>query len=830
MISTSKGALAIWLAAGAALLATASHAQQEDEIAFDEIIVTVTPVGGATGLRKEQIAYNIQSALSDDIESMQPLHIGDFLNRSMSSVSINDAQNNPLQPDVSYRGFTASPLLGLAQGIAVYQEGVRINEPLGDTVNWDLIPESAVHSLQLIGGANPLFGLNTLGGALVVDMKDGFNSEGHHLELKGGSFGRATVSAETGGNTDNLAWYGNVQYFDEEGWRDVSPSNAANFYGSLGWRNDLSSLNLNGQYGTSDLTGNGAIPFELLAIDRDAIFTAPDITENKLYMLSLDGTHRVRDEITLSGNIFYRRNETDSFNGDASEFLVCQLGGSEALLEGLEGDDLEELDLEQEDVCGGQFANATDLETFLNDTATGMGEDPEFNMGDLTSGLSGSGELSGSAINNSSTRIQRSYGSDVQLAFDRDLLSRDNQLIVGAAWFNGESSFNSLLELANLDPVTRSTAGLGTGTFVDEAATSVRTDTSTWSLYLTDTLAVTERLSLTLSGRFNSTSIELADRSGERPELNGKHHFNRFNPALGLTYQLNEDINLYGGYSESARAPTPVELACNDHIFEIAVANAIAEGEDPEDVEFECRLPNAFLADPPLEQVVARSFELGARWNVNDVDVNLGLFHTTNNDDIIFQTTGRSTGLFANVDKTRRIGFESSLNGNWRNLDWFLAYSYIEATFEAPFEALSPNHPFADGEEGTIAVAPGDRIPGVPDHHLKLGSDYLLSDSFRVGIDLLYNSGQYVRGDESSQLEKTDAYAVLNLRGQYRLNDHVAFFASVNNVLDEEYETFGLIGEEPGEVAVPAFAEFDNPRFLGPGAPRAAFVGVKLSL
>ncbi|HLU05007.1 MAG TPA: TonB-dependent receptor [Woeseiaceae bacterium] len=830
MACQSRAPRAAILAAGAAFLSPTLHAQQEDSITFDEIIVTVTPVGNATGLRKEQIAYNIQSASSDDIESMQSLHIGDFLNRSMGSVSINDAQNNPLQPDISYRGFTASPLLGLAQGLAVYQNGVRINEPLGDTVNWDLLPESAVHSLHLVGGANPLFGLNTLGGALVVDMKDGFNSEGHHLELKGGSFGRAVVSAETGGNIDNFAWYGNVQYFDEDGWRDVSPSDAANFYGSLGWRSDGSALNLNGQYGRSDLTGNGAIPLELLQIDRDAIFTAPDITENKLYMLSLDGSHRVRDDITFSGNVFYRRNETDSFNGDASEFLVCQLGGADALLEGLEGDDLEELDLEQEDICGGQFASAADLETFLNDAAVGAGEDPEFNIEDLTSELSGTGELSGSAINNSSTRIQRSYGSDVQLAFDRDLFDRDNQLVVGAAWFNGESSFNSILELANLDPVTRSTAGLGTGTFVDEAATNIKTDTSTWSLYLTDTIAMTDRLSVTLSGRFNRTSIELADQSGERPELNGKHHFNRFNPALGMTYQLNEDVNLYGSYSESSRAPTPVELACNEHIFEIAVANAIAEGEDPEDVEFECRLPNAFLADPPLEQVVARSFEVGARWNVNDVDVNLGLFHTTNNDDIIFQTTGRATGLFANVDKTRRLGFESRLNGNWRNLDWFLAYSYIEATFEAPFDALSPNHPFADEDEGTIAVAPGDRIPGVPDHHLKLGGDYLFGDSMRVGIDLLYNSGQRVRGDESGQLEKTDAYAVLNLRGQYRLNDHLVFFASVNNLLDEEYESFGLIGEEPGEVDVPAFAEFDNPRFLGPGAPRSAFVGVKLSL
>ena len=829
-LSKLTSARPIFVVAGAVILSPGLYAQQADTASLDEIIVTVTPVGSTTGLSKEKIPYNIQSAFSDDIESMQSLHLADFLNRAMGSVAINDAQNNPLQPDISYRGFTASPLLGLAQGLAVYQNGVRINEPLGDTVNWDLLPESAVHSMHLIGGANPLFGLNTLGGALAVKMKDGFNSPGHHLDLRAGSFGRASVSAESGGRRNNLAWYGNAHYFDEDGWRDASPSNAANLYGSLGWQDTRSSLNLNGQYGTSELTGNGAVPVELLQTDREAIFTAPDITENHMYMVSIDGSHRLTDDIVFSGSIFYRDNKTDSFNGDASEFIVCQLGNSDALLEGLEGDDLEELGLDHSDVCAGQHADAGTLETFLNNAASSAGEEPEYNLDDLTDSLSGSLVLADAAINNTSTRIQRTHGSDVQLAFSDDLFSRANQLVVGAAWFKGNSTFDSLLELANLDPATRSTAGLGTGTFVDDAATNLRTDTETWSLYLTNTIDLTDRLTLTVSARLNDTSVELEDQSGERPELNGKHDFNRFNPAIGLTYQLAREVNVYGNFSESSRAPTPVELACNDHIFELAVENAIAEGEDPEDVDFECRLPNAFLADPPLEQVVARSYELGARWSPDNLDVHLGFFHTTNNDDIIFQTTGRATGLFANVDRTRRLGFESSFNGNWRNLDWFLAYSYIQATFEAPFEALSPNHPFAGDDEGTIQVRAGDRLPGIPDHLLKFGGDYLFDGGLSLGVDVLYNSGQYLRGDESNQLEQTTAFTVVNLRGQYRLNEHLVFFASINNLLDKDYETFGLMGEEPSEVDVPAFSGFSDPRFLGPGAPRAGFVGVKLSL
>ncbi|MEX2495810.1 MAG: TonB-dependent receptor [Woeseia sp.] len=818
-----------WIAATILMLPPLANAQQEEAAALDEIVVSVTPLKGTTGLRRDQVPYHIQSALSGDIEGMQTLHLGDFLNRSMQSVSINDAQNNPLQPDVSYRGFTASPLLGLAQGLAVYQNGVRINEPLGDTVNWDLLPESAVLSLHLIGGANPLFGLNTLGGALSVDMKNGYSSPGHSLDLQAGSFGRAVVSAESGGSSNSFAWYGNIHYFNEDGWRDQSPSDAANFYGSVGWRDEASSLNLNGQYGASELIGNGAVPVELLQIDRRAVFTAPDTTENNMFMVSMDGHHSFTDDIVFSGNVFYRRNETDSFNGDGSEFTICRLGSADALLEGLGDDDLEELGLDDDDICDGQFANAASLERFLNDTAIGLGEQAEFDIDDLTAALSGTGVLSDSAINNMSTRIQRSYGSDLQVAFTGDLFQRPNQLIAGSAWFRGLSRFESVLELAGLDPDTRSTAGLGTGTFVDEAATRIRTDTTTWSFYLTNTIELGERLSFTLSGRFNRSSIELEDQSGERPELDGKHSFIRLNPAVGLTYRLNGDLNFYGSYSESSRAPTPVELACNDHIFDLAAANAAAAGEDPEDVDFECRLPNAFLADPPLEQVVAKSIELGARWNFSDVDAHAGFFRTTNHDDIIFQTTGRSTGLFANVDKTRRMGLESAVNGNWRNLDWFLAYSYVVATFEAPFAALSPNHPFAS-DEGTVQVGSGDRLPGIPAHHLKLGGEYLISERFGAGADFLYHSGQHLRGDESGQLGKISGYGVLNLRGHYRLNDHLVLYASINNLFDTDYETFGLIGEEPAEVDVPAFSGFTNTRFLGPGAPRAAFVGIKLSL
>ena len=177
----------------------ASDAQRLEEIT----VIGVVPAGSSIDATK--LAYPIQTANAEDLDSASILNIADFLRQNFSSVSVNDAQNNPMQPDIQYRGFTASPLLGLAQGLAVYQNGARINEPLGDTVNWDLLPQSAIETLTLGGGANPLYGLNSLGGALVIEMKNGFSFEGANLEVNAGSFGRTVSNFEIGGNNGEFA-------------------------------------------------------------------------------------------------------------------------------------------------------------------------------------------------------------------------------------------------------------------------------------------------------------------------------------------------------------------------------------------------------------------------------------------------------------------------------------------------------------------------------------------------------------------------------------------------------------------------------------------------
>lgn len=755
-------------------------AQDNSPGPLEEIIVRVTPLQSSTGLAKEKIPYNIQSATGDDIASSQSFGIADFMNRNLGSVTMNETQENPLQPDILYRGYTASPLLGLPQGMAVYQNGVRINEVLGDTINWDLIPQSSIAGMNLIGGANPLYGLNTLGGALTITTKNGFTNQGNSLELYGGSFNRIMATAESGNNNGTFGYYATANYFDEKGWRDASSSDALRLFGSLSYRSTSdTSLDLTFNYAETDLTGNGPLPVDLLRRDRNAVFTYPDNTQNTLKFVELEGEHWFSDNLQVSGNLFYRDSDSDYFNGNDSGYEDCGNAGGPAGL----------LCAEDESVpISDQFGNAI------------AAANPDGSPRD--------------AVNNIDSRQQLGYGGSVQATLQQPLFGRDNQLIAGSAWVQGFAEFFSKAEIGSLNP-DRSTSG--SGLFVPAGGTSIHTRTRTWSLYLTDTLAITDRLDLTLSARYNNTGVVISDHGGSNlysepaPALNGEHDYERVNPAVGITYAFTGGVSAYASYSESSRAPTPIELAC-------------ADPGAP------CTLPNAFLADPPLEQVVTDSIELGTRGKIRGMDYHLGVFHSENTNDIIFVSTGGATateGYFNNVDSTLRMGVEFGLSGTWRDLDWFLNYSYLRATYETPFTAPSPNHPLADAN-GDIRVEAGDRVPGVPAHTLKLGGEYNFSESLSLGGDMLYNTGSFLRGDEANLLDKTGGYAVVNLHGTWRINDNFSLFARINNLFDAEYETFGLLGDTSGVTFNPALS--DDPRFLSPGTPRAGFIGVRMEL
>src|ERR1700722_6557405 len=185
------------------------------------IVIGNTPLPGF-GLPLNQIPSNVQTATSSDIEREQSTEVADYLNNNFSGVNASESAGNPFQIDIYYHGFTASPLLGTPEGLSVYVDGVRVNDSFSDTVNWDLIPESAVNTVSLIYGSNPVFGLNTLGGALSIQTKSGHANPGTELEAYGGSFGRRSFRGQTGGEFGPFDYFFTGNYFDETGWRDVS--------------------------------------------------------------------------------------------------------------------------------------------------------------------------------------------------------------------------------------------------------------------------------------------------------------------------------------------------------------------------------------------------------------------------------------------------------------------------------------------------------------------------------------------------------------------------------------------------------------------------------
>src|SRR5580700_5341243 len=187
-------------------------------------VVATTPLPGMD-LPLDQIPAPAQTATQADIEKSGAMDLSDFMNRRLNGVHVNEMQGNPFQPDVNYRGYTASPLLGTPQGVSVYMDGVRQNQPFGDVVSWDLIPRIAISEVALVPGSNPMFGLNTLGGAVSIETKDGRSKPGTSIQASGGSFGRRAVEFEHGGiNAKGLNWYMAGNLFHEDGWRVASPS------------------------------------------------------------------------------------------------------------------------------------------------------------------------------------------------------------------------------------------------------------------------------------------------------------------------------------------------------------------------------------------------------------------------------------------------------------------------------------------------------------------------------------------------------------------------------------------------------------------------------
>ena len=481
-----------------------------DAFELDEVnVVGNTPIG-TIGLGQNKVSGNVQTYEDEEINRHDSILFPDFLNRRLESVNINDVQNNPYQPDITYRGFEASPILGTPIGISVYQDGVRINEPFGDTVNWDLIPQVAIANMEMVPGSNPLFGLNTLGGALEVRTKSGFTHSGFHAQSYGGSYGRQNYQAEYGGNSGNVDWYFAGNYFGDGGWRSFSPTAVAQSFGKVGYEDEKTDLDLSFTFADNNMQGVGPTPFNWLARDWNSIYTAPDVTQNTMYFVTLKGSHQLADDLQLSGNVYNRNSYSDNLNSNTNEDCTQLISGTECIN------------------SEGQIV-------------------PPANFG-------------------STTTRQNGTGVNLQLTATPKIFDHDNQFLVGGGYNYGSTNFKVGFQDAIFAPTRYEYA-------INPLATTVKINgqNAYSSLFAADTFSIYDWLHANAAMNWQQAEIQTKDQMGTA--LNGQNLYSRVNPSAGLTFNPLaalrvdsplEDFTTYFNYNEGMRAPTAVELSCAD--------------------------------------------------------------------------------------------------------------------------------------------------------------------------------------------------------------------------------------------------------------------------
>jgi outer membrane receptor protein involved in Fe transport len=710
-------------------------------------VVGITPLPGL-GTPLRDVPANVQRFGADDIGRQRLPTLSQYLEQNGSSVSAASGQGNAFQRSLDFRGLTASPILGTPMGLSVFQDGVRINEAFGDVVNWDLLPRSAISSVQLLPGSMPAFGLNTLGGALAIYTKSGAQYPGAFAEISGGSFGTKNAEFEYGGASDRVDWFASGNVSDDHGWADHNPSRVKQFFGKVGFQDDKTDLDVTLTLADNTLQGTQTLPLSFLDNPKQA-YTFPDENDNRLAFLAAKGSRFLAEDVLLGGNVYYRHYKSTNFNS---------------------------------------------------------------NVNDDFGQTNGSGETStNEAFNDTSSIDQKSWGLGAQLTIRGEWAGVRHQFLVGASGDFGNTRFDQNEQPANFS------AGRGTvasGPF--SLLTGVALKNAYTGIFASDTMSLSERWTLSFAGRWNRAHVEIEDRTGEDPQLNGAATFTRFNPSVGLNFNPTARFTAYASYNEGMRAPTPIELTCADPMAP-------------------CKLPNEFLSDPPLDKVVSKTAELGARGRIGAATTwSAAIYRTELDNDIQFISSGGAVnaGFFQNVGKTRRQGIELAVTTHAGPVKLDVRYNHIDATFRSTFSAFAPDNSSADAD-GAITVEPGDRIPGIPADSFKLRAEFE-HGPFSIGAGLVAAATQYAHGDENNADAhgKVPGYVVVNLDAQYEVTPRLQIFAQIANVFDKRYYSFAVLGENvftgPSNTFGPALGmEGVAEQFRAVGAPRAIWIGAR---
>jgi outer membrane receptor protein involved in Fe transport len=724
----------------------------------------------------------VTNVTDSEIEHEGTGSIQQTLQQRVPGIIISDAAGNALRAELSFRGFDASPVSGRAQGLAVYQNGVRINEAFGDVVNWDAIPSNAINSMSVVSN-NPSFGLNALGGAVSIMMKDGFSYQGGEVDVMAGSFGRKQIGVQAGGASGNAGIYVAGEWFEDDGYRDFSASEVRRFYGDIGLKGTFAEVHFSLTAADNHFGATAAAPVELLEQSWSNTFTSPQTTDLEVYMPTLSASVKATDTLTVAGVGYYRRFKNRVVDGNVTDIDDCDVGFGIPLDSLCIEDDAGDPTIPIRD----QFGNFID-EDVVDDERRG-------------------------SIERLAT-TSSSWGGALEAQEKAKLFGLSNLFLAGISYDHGNSNYKTSSEIGEIQPKWVVT---GSGTYIsgadqppgqgDPIAPRNLDSTNTYvGLYFSNALDVTDELTVTVGGRYNHATIKLEDKTGDFPGLNATTKYDRFNPMVGANYKLVPGISLYGGYSESNRAPTPAELGC-------------AEPTNP------CLIESFLTDDPPLKQVVGRTAELGLRGQGADFGGRYtwaaGLFRTLASDDILPVVTDNGRLYFLNAGDTLRQGIELSATYETRKWNAYASYAYVDATLDT---CTDPT--------GVCAfLQAGDHLPGIPQHRFKAGIEYSVTSKWKVGTDLVAASESPFFPNEEGAGDNLGSYARVDLNTSYDVTQNVQIYGLVKNLFNSKYGLYGTyyevdeasdINQEIGGTAL------TDPRTISPSMPFAAYGGIKV--
>ncbi|HEX5485398.1 MAG TPA: TonB-dependent receptor [Limnobacter sp.] len=756
-------------AATAALLCGIPLAHSADGQLGDITVISSTPLPGL-GVSKDSVPAPVQTLNSKTIENTNASSVTDILNDKLGSVYINDIQNNAYQPDLNYRGFTASPLLGTPQGLSVYMDGVRLNQPFGDVVSFDLIPKAALESITLVPGSNPVYGLNTLGGAVSIRTKDGRSAPGTSIELTGGNRSAWGLEFEHGGsdNTRGLNWYLTANQEGDNGWRPYSPSDIKQLFGKLGWANDSTDMSLTLSLADNSLSGNGLQEYRLMQRDYASVYTTPDITNNRAVFVNLAGTHFLNDYWSLEGNLYYRKIKTNTYNGD------------------------------------------------LGDDPTGVPTPADCMTNPSTDNCS--------ALINRTNTDQDNTGASLQLSSNQAVWTLPNVVTYGVAVDTSTVRFGQTSQLAYLN-ADRSVTSVPA--FNPANQVGLTGSMRTYSLYATDTLTLSKQWYLTGSGRFNRTHVSTSDLlnpGGGPGSLDGDHNFSRFNPAVGVSYKPSSTLNWYAGYNEGSRAPSVIELGCADPNNPCTLPNSL--GGDPPLKQVVTK-----TKELGVRGQTPGGFHWSANvFRADNYDDLLFVASPTTQGQGYFKNFGqtRRQGLELGLDKSYS---HLAWKANYTFLD--ATYQSSDTLTGGANSAQDANGNITVNPGNHIPLVPRHvfklntswKVNSV----FRTGLDMIaIGRSYARGNE---NNQHQADGVNFLGSGEVPGYAIFNLNANYDVHKNVELWAKVTNLFDRHYSTSGLLGATGFDPNGTYLGENTvNSTFYGPGAPRSFWVGLKIAV